>query len=217
MNARPTCGRPTNSGEACRAVVHYSAALREHAPACRKHMTDAELGGIDADPLWTLEGQIRWYLDQRADSGLVQASEIAAELDALVADVSAALQKLENDAAISSPQIGRRRLWGSYAQMQRLLDDEQQARRDEADRIQRIVDGNAELDAIQAELSEVLSHRGIDVTSVRRLLPSQAADSRPDQLVLLTSDLVSASWLLAKLRESPAAGDSSPVNIGRRL
>jgi hypothetical protein len=101
--------------------------------------------------------------------------------------------------------------------MQRLLDDEQQARRDEADRIQRIVDGNAELDAIQAELAEVLSGRGIDVTSVRRLLPSKAADSRPDQLVVLTSNLVSASWLLAKLRESPAADDSSPVDIGWRL
>jgi hypothetical protein len=50
MRTKPTCGRPTRSGEPCRAVLRYSAALGEHTPSCRKHMTDAERRAMDANP-----------------------------------------------------------------------------------------------------------------------------------------------------------------------
>jgi hypothetical protein len=176
-------------------------------------MTDAEREAIDDNPLWTLTGQILWYLDQRTDGGLVQASEIAADLDVVVADVSAALQALQGDAALSSRQVGGRRLWGTHGQMQRLLGDERQARHAEAARVQRIIDSNGELDAIKAQLAEVLSGRGIDVTTLRGMFPSQAVDSHPDHLVITTSDVISASWLLEKLRDSPDPGDEAPSAI----
>ncbi|MFZ3304477.1 MAG: hypothetical protein WA227_12780 [Mycobacterium sp.] len=43
-------------------------------------MTDAERRATDANPLGTLSGQIRWYLDQREGHDLEHATQIAADL-----------------------------------------------------------------------------------------------------------------------------------------
>jgi hypothetical protein len=166
-------------------------------------MTDAERLAVDTNPLWTLSGQIRWYLDERAGDEIVHATQIATDLDAVLADVSARLQELERQAAISSHMVDGRRHWGTHEQTQRLRNAERQAELDQAARAQRIIDNNDELDAIRIRLGEVLSGRGIDVTSLRRMYPSKEADSRPDHLVLTTSDLASAAWLLDKLQDSP--------------
>jgi hypothetical protein len=84
---------------------------------------------------------------------------------------------------------------------QRLRYAERQAELDQAARAQRIIDN--ELDAIRIRLGEILSGRGIDATSLRRVYPSNEADSRPDHLMMTTSDGASAAWLLDKLRDSP--------------
>lgn len=170
-------------------------------------MTDAERRDMDANPLWTLSGQIRWYLDQREGDDLVHATQIAADLEALLADVSARLHELEGTAAISSHPVGGRQHWGTHEQVQRLLAAERQVHLVQAGRIQRIVDDNEELDAIGIQMAEARSGKGIEVTSLRRMFPCKEADSRPEYLVVTTSDPESASWLLDTLRESPDPDD----------
>ena len=202
MHVRPTCGRPTKSGDSCRAVVRYSAALSLHAPACRQHMTDSERLAVDDNPLWTRTGQVRWYLEQRSDAELVNADQIAHALDMLSGEVSATLRELEAEAAVASYSIGGRRRWGTHGQVQRLVDAERQLENDRAVRLQRIVDDNESLDAIVDMMAHMLSDRAIGVTSFRRMYPSAAADAKPDHLVLTTDDLPTAKWLLEKLTSS---------------
>lgn len=70
--------------------------------------------------------------------------------------------------------VDGRRHWGTHEQTQRLRNAERQADLDQAARAQRIIDNNDELDeldAIRTRLGEILSDRGIDVTSLRRMYP----------------------------------------------
>jgi len=164
-------------------------------------MTEAECLAVDSDPLWALSGQIRWYLERRTGYELVHATQIATDLDAALAQVSATLQELETAAEIASHIVDRRRCWGMLEQVKHLRNTERQAELDEAARVQRITDTNDELDAIRIRLGEMLSGTGIDVTSLRLLYPSAGADSRPDHLMLTTSNPASAAWLLERLRD----------------
>jgi len=93
--------------------------------------------------------------------------------------------------------------WGAHEQTQRLQNAERQAELDQAARAQRIIDNNNELDAIRIRHGGDSSGRGIDVTFLRHMYPSNEADSRPDRLMVTTSDRASAAWLLDKLRDSP--------------
>lgn len=182
-------------------MLRHSAALSIHAPACRQHITDSERRAVDDNHLWTRTGQVRWYLDQRSDDELVHADQIAHALDMPSGDVSTTLRELEADAAIASYSIDGRRHWGTHEQVRQFVDAESQVKSDQATRLQRIVDDNQRLDAIVDELAEILSARGIGVTSFQRMYPSTAAEARADHLVLTTDEVMTAEWLLEKLSD----------------
>jgi len=163
-------------------------------------MTDAERSAVEADPLWTDEGQVLWLLEQVAGSDeLTPVSAVAAELGCQPPVVVSALHKLAGSGAVASHSVAGRKVWGTAAQVQRMDATRRQFEADRADRDERIVDRNRDLDEVRRQLAASVAGRGIEVTSLSRLYPSVWNDTRIDRLLVETSDPEAAGWLLGRL------------------
>lgn len=200
VKQRPKCGRLARSGAPCAALVRYSRPLRQFAPACRQHMTDVEREAVDVDPLWSDEGQVLWFLEQRARTDeLTPVSAVAAELGCQPPVVVFALRKLLERRAIAVHTVSGRKLWGTAAQVQRLGEARNQAAADAAERAENIDDRNRDLEAVRRQLVTSVAGRRIEVTSLSRLYPSGWNGAQIDQLMVVIDDPEAAAWLLGKL------------------
>lgn len=216
MGARPLCGRLTRSGDPCRAVVRYSAALEQFAPACRKHMTDAEREEVDSDPLWSDEGQILWFLQRRGDADdLVHASQIAEALKTPTQLVSWRLRELRERGQVAAREEGRRELWGTVDQVGRLEEAERakrwRAERERATAERGIVEGNEALREIRRHLRQAVEGQPIDVAALSGAFPATTEEVHPDLLMISTRDPSAAAWLLGRLSH-PAPEEGKPTD-----
>ena len=155
---------------------------------------------MDADPLWTDEGQVLWLLEQSAGTDeLTSGPVIAAELGCQSPVVASALQKLAGNGDVASHTVGGRKMWGTAAQVQRMDAAGQQVEADRADSAKRIADRNRALEAVRRQLAASIGGRGIEVTTLSRMYRSAWNDTRIDQLMVLTDDPEAAGWLLDRL------------------
>ncbi|MFI7167341.1 hypothetical protein ACIBM3_33345 [Rhodococcus erythropolis] len=183
--------------------MRFSRPLEQFASACRPHMTDTERSAVDADPLWTDEGQVLWILEQVAwADALTPASAIAAELGCQPPVVGSALQKLSERGAVAAHTVVGRTVWGTATQVHRMDATRQRVEEDRADDAKRIVDRNRALDEVRRQLEMRVAGRGIEVTSLSRMSPAAWNDTRLDQLMMVTDDPDSAVWLLGRLSDS---------------
>ncbi|KXF48847.1 hypothetical protein AXA44_01890 [Rhodococcus sp. SC4] len=182
--------------------MRYSKPLGQFAPACRQHMTDAEREAIDADPLWTHEGQILWLLERGAGTDeLTPVSAIATELGCQPQVVVSALRKLAESGAVAAHTAGSRQIWGTAAQVQRMDEARRQAEADRSDATERIQERNRDLEAVRRRLETSVAGRGIEVTSLSQSFPTVWSDSSIDQLMVMTDDPEAAAWLLGRLSD----------------
>jgi hypothetical protein len=169
-------------------------------------MTDVERAEIDANNLWTLESEIKWYLDQNAGRDvLATSSEIAAELRATPTSVLAILRRLQEKGAVSGLKTKRGERWGTQEHVDRIVQARRQTELDRATAIERIIDQNDALEEIRVQLEDVVAGHKIEVTSLMRIFPTSQNEDRRDHLVLTTGDLATASWILARLRNPAPA------------
>lgn len=177
-------------------------------------MTPAERRGLDADSLWTDEGQVLWFLERGDTSDeLTSVSVIAAELGCQSQVVVFALRKLVERGVVASRSVAGRKLWGTAGQIRRLDATPQQVAAEDADRIERTLKRhrhpNRDLEAVRLQLAMSVAGRGIEVSSLFRLYPSLSSDAQVDQMILVIGDSEAAAWLLAKLSEPGCVGSSS--------
>jgi len=165
-------------------------------------MTDAERRAVDADPLWSDEGQVLWLLEQVSGADeLTSVSTIAAELGCQPPVVVSALRKLEESGEVASRSVGGRKVWGTAVQIHRMDVNQQQIEADRVESAQRIADRNRDLEKVRRQLAASLGGRGIEVTTVSRLYPSASNEGRIDQLLVTTDDPDAAGWLLGRLSD----------------
>lgn len=165
-------------------------------------MTDAERRAVDADPLWTDDGQVLWLLEQAAGTDeLSSVSTIAAELGCQPPVVVSALRKLEERGDVASRSVSGRKVWGTAVQIHRMDVNQQQIEADRVESAQRIADRNRDLEKVRRQLAASLGGRGIEVTTVSRLYPSASNEGRIDQLLVTTDDPDAVGWLLGRLSD----------------
>ncbi|RYF61014.1 MAG: hypothetical protein EOO27_03710 [Comamonadaceae bacterium] len=163
-------------------------------------MTAAEAAEIDADPLWSDEGQVLWCLQRHAKAqDLVAAAQIAAELGCQVPRVMSVLERLEADGEVASHSEGRRRMWGTSEQVRRLDEAGRKAEADRAAFERRTADRNTALREVGERLEGVFAGRGIGVTSLTRMVGYEPAQVRPDPLIITVDDPEAAEWLLNRV------------------
>jgi len=180
--------------------VRYSRPLERFAPACRAHVTAAEAAEIDADPLWSDEGQVLWCLQRHAKAAdLVAPAQIAAELGCQVPRVMSVLERLEAGGEVASHSEGRRRMWGTAEQVRRLDEAGRQAEADRVASARRTADRNTALRKVGERLEGVFAGRDIGVTSLTRMVGYEPAQVRPDPLIITVDDPEAAEWLLNRL------------------
>lgn len=215
MVDRPKCGRPTRSGVACKAIVRRSAALEAFAPACRKHMTPAERQELDANPLWSEEGQILWLFDQQGDNfELLTAAEIANRLKLPLPAVSHVLQQLRQECKVGECTAGRHELWGTYDQvvcwLGRRHQEEQRLALERDAAHAHIVEANNVLADVARQLREICADHGVAVEIVGGL-HRESEEPRKHALVLSVDDPAASSWLLGRLSR-PAPDEGAPTD-----
>ncbi|GAA5112730.1 helix-turn-helix domain-containing protein [Haloechinothrix salitolerans] len=177
-------------------------------------MTPDERHEIDTSPDWTDDGQIVWFLEQRTEGNeLASGTDIANALRVQPSMISWRLRRIAENGRISSRKVGRRELWGTPEHLQRLRAEElRQQRQAEAQRAateQHIRERNNQLAGIRRQLKEVVTERGIDVTSLGQVFGTSGQEAQPDVLCLSTQDPAAAEWLLGRLRR-PAPQESAP-------
>jgi hypothetical protein len=201
VRARPKCGRPTRSGTPCGASTRYSKPLNRFAPACRAHMTDAEHEEFEANPLWTLDGQILWYLAEQSDRDhLAYGSEVAAQLDSQTSVVLAALRALEKRGVVASLTEKGRSVWGTTGHVGRLENGMQDDQIKQLAEVQQIVDRNDVLEDTRYQLEKAVAGQAIEVSSLAGMFPASRGEPHPEHILISTGDPVAASWLLGRLR-----------------
>lgn len=113
-------------------------------------MTLAEREELDANPLWSDEGQMLWLLDQQRDgSELLTAAESAERLKVQQPTASHTLRRLQREGKVRECTVDRRELWGTSDQVARWLGrrrrEEQRVAEVQAAARAQIVEGNQAL------------------------------------------------------------------------
>ncbi|WP_342661673.1 hypothetical protein Rruber_05487 (plasmid) [Rhodococcus ruber] len=165
-------------------------------------MTEAERKTLESDPLWTDEGQVLWVLERRADTDeLAPVSVIATELGCQPHVVVSALRELAQSGAVAAHIVRGHEVWGTTAQVQQMNEAMRQIEAARADAAERIHARNRDLEAVRHQLETRVAGRGIEVTSLSRMLPGRWDGSSPDQLMVVTDDPEAAAWLLGRLSD----------------
>ncbi|QQQ80130.1 winged helix-turn-helix transcriptional regulator [Saccharothrix sp. 6-C] len=167
-------------------------------------MTADERTAFDADPLWTSEGQVLWLLTGRTDEpALLSVAEVAQRLELSQPEVSYALQRLSDQGVVLASNAGRHQVWGTPEHVARLrVAREREERRIAAEKAAQrksILDDNKELEAIAAEMRQILAGQGLSA-SLHGQFSLDAEEPRKNAIFIAVDDPAAARWLLGRLR-----------------
>lgn len=200
MQPKQLCGRPTKSGSPCGNTVTYSAPLEAFAPACLLHMSKIERQDYDAEPLWSSEGQVLWFLQdisENEDADLADIKTIASEVMLSESTVRATLLKLEDKGDVCRQCYEGRDCWGLSEQYWQ----QNGPSYEEQDETSWIAATNAELHKVKQDLQVLFSGHSIVVNSLSDIAPGLFHTERVDQIMIQTSNPTEAAWLYSRLAE----------------